>query len=63
MSIGGGGKGALPTGDVLEAVDWIERHDGWGNFVAAELLTGSHHNVDVNLARWRASGRADQTPP
>lgn len=39
VSIGGGGKGALPTADVEEAVEWIERHDGWGEFAAAELLT------------------------
>ena len=37
--IGGGGKGALPTRDFKEAVNWIDRHDGWGNFAAAELLT------------------------
>lgn len=39
MSIGGGGRGALPTNDYEEAVEWIERFDGWGDFVAAELLT------------------------
>ncbi len=39
MSIGGGGKGALPTSDVEEAVEWIDRQEGWGDFVAAELLT------------------------
>lgn len=39
MSIGGGGKGALPTSDYNEAVEWIERRAGWGDFIAAELLT------------------------
>jgi carbamoyl-phosphate synthase large subunit len=38
MSIGGGGKGALATNDFEEALRWIERSDGWGNFLAAELL-------------------------
>ena len=39
MSIGGGGKGALPTNDFDTAVDWINNAQGWGDFVAAELLT------------------------
>ncbi len=38
-AIGGGGKGALPTCDYEEASEWIERHQGWGDFIAAELLT------------------------
>lgn len=38
-SIGGGGKGALPTNDFHFAKAWIERFDGWGDFVAAEMLT------------------------
>jgi carbamoyl-phosphate synthase large subunit len=38
-SIGGGGKGALPTNDFLFAKGWIDRYDGWGDFVAAEMLT------------------------
>ncbi|HZF62227.1 MAG TPA: hypothetical protein VEZ52_11475 [Desulfovibrio sp.] len=39
MSIGGGGKGSLPTSDLEEACDWIDRCHGWGDFVAAQLLT------------------------
>lgn len=39
MSIGGGGKGALPTADFETAFDWINNADGWGDFVAANLLT------------------------
>ena len=39
MSIGGGGKGALPTDDFNTAEDWIENAKGWGDFIAAELLT------------------------
>lgn len=39
MSIGGGGKGALPTNDFDTAVDWIDNAEGWGDFIAAELLT------------------------
>lgn len=38
-SIGGGGKGALPTKDFNTARDWINNVGGWGDFVAAELLT------------------------
>jgi hypothetical protein len=38
-SIGGGGKGALPTNDYLFAKGWIDRYKGWGDFVAAEMLT------------------------
>ena len=38
-SIGGGGKGALPTNDFEFAKRWIERFNGWGDFVAAEILT------------------------
>ena len=40
-AIGGGGKGSLPTGDLNEAVEWIEQHKGWGDFAAAELLSPS----------------------
>ncbi|MDO9187855.1 MAG: carboxylate--amine ligase [Bacteroidia bacterium] len=38
-SIGGGGKGALPTNDFNFAKGWIERYNGWGDFVGAEMLT------------------------
>lgn len=38
-SIGGGGKGALPTNDYEFAKRWINRYNGWNDFVAAELLT------------------------
>lgn len=38
-SIGGGGKGALPTSDFEFAKRWIDRFNGWGEFVAAEMLT------------------------
>lgn len=38
-SIGGGGKGALPTEDYSLAKAWIDRCDGWGDFVAASMLT------------------------
>ncbi|PJD93164.1 MAG: carboxylate--amine ligase [Legionella sp.] len=39
MSIGNGGKGALAVKDFDEAKKWIDRHLGWGSFVAAEMLT------------------------
>jgi carbamoyl-phosphate synthase large subunit len=38
-SIGGGGNGALPTNNFNFAKSWIEHYNGWGNFLAAELLT------------------------
>lgn len=49
-AIGGGGKGALPTSDYLEAVEWIERFNGWGDFIAAELLTS---NTVTWLSIWQ----------
>jgi carbamoyl-phosphate synthase large subunit len=39
MSIGGGGKGSLPSNNYEESVDWIERSNGWGDFIAANMLT------------------------
>jgi carbamoyl-phosphate synthase large subunit len=39
IKIGGGGIGSLPTNDFEFAKHWITKYDGWGNFVAAELLT------------------------
>lgn len=38
-SIGGGGKGSLPTNDFELAKGWINRYKGWGDFVAAQMLT------------------------
>jgi len=38
-SIGGGGKGAIPTADFSMAKAWIEHHKGWSDFVAASMLT------------------------
>jgi hypothetical protein len=38
-SISAGGKGALPTNDFEFAKRWITRFKGWGDFVAAEMLT------------------------
>jgi hypothetical protein len=39
MSIGGGGKGSFPTNDFESACQWISQRNGWGDFVAAEMLT------------------------
>lgn len=38
-SIGGGGKGSVPTNDFEFARAWINRVNGWGDFVAAQMLT------------------------
>ena len=40
-SIGGGGKGAIPTSDFALAKAWIDHYKGWGDFVAAEMLTSN----------------------
>ncbi len=40
-SIGGGGKGAIPTADFSLAKAWIDHFKGWGDFVAASMLTSS----------------------
>ncbi len=36
--IGGGGMGSIPTNDYEMAKVWINRYNGWGNFIAAEML-------------------------
>jgi carbamoyl-phosphate synthase large subunit len=38
-SIGAGGKGALPTNNYYLAKNWIDHFTGWGNYVAAEILS------------------------
>jgi carbamoyl-phosphate synthase large subunit len=38
-SIGGGGKGAVKTNDLEFAKQWINRFEGWGSFLAAQLLS------------------------
>lgn len=38
-TIGAAGKGALPTSSFELASAWIDHHQGWGDFVAAEMLT------------------------
>ncbi|MGN0017447.1 MAG: carboxylate--amine ligase [Candidatus Gastranaerophilaceae bacterium] len=38
-SIGGGGKGSIPTNDYQLAKCWIDRANGWGDFIAAQMLT------------------------
>lgn len=48
-SIGGGGKGSIPTNDFDLARSWIERHNGWGDFIAAEMLT---QNTVTWLSIW-----------
>jgi len=37
--IGGGGKGSLPTSDYNLAKSWIDHYNGWGDFIAAEMLS------------------------
>ena len=39
LSIGGGGKGAVATDNFNFAKEWITKNNGWGDFVAAEILT------------------------
>ncbi len=37
--MGGGGIGSIPTNDYTMAKAWINRYSGWGNFIAAQMLT------------------------
>lgn len=37
---GAGGAGAIVTDDPVLAEKWIDRHQGWGMFTAAEVLSG-----------------------
>jgi hypothetical protein len=37
-TMGAGGAGSLRTASAWEAGIWIDRHDGWGRFTAAEVL-------------------------
>lgn len=39
MAIGGGGTGAVPTNKFDFAKNWLDKHEGWGDFTAAEMLT------------------------
>jgi hypothetical protein len=39
LSIGGGGIGSIPTNDYNMAKAWIDRYNGWGDFIAAQMLT------------------------
>ncbi len=39
MSVGGGGLGSLKAKSYNQAFEWIEKSNGWGNYVAAELLS------------------------
>jgi len=50
-SIGAGGKGSIPTRDYALAKAWIDHYQGWGDFVAAELLTP---NTVTWLSIWHA---------
>lgn len=38
-TVGGGGRGALPTSSFEFARAWIDEYRGWGGFTAAEMLT------------------------
>lgn len=37
--VGGGGMGSIPTNDYDMAKAWINRYNGWNNFIAAEMLS------------------------
>ena len=60
-SIGGAGAGSLSTDNFDFAKSWIDHHDGWGRFVAAEHLTSRTvtwlsiwHRGDLIVAQTRA---------
>lgn len=44
---GAGGAGSIVTDDYEFACKWIDRHDGWGSFTAAEVLTA--HTVTCQM--------------
>ncbi len=61
--IGGGGMGALPTSDYNFAKSWIDHHNGWSKFIAAEMLTKKTvtwlsiwHEGRLVIAQTRARG-------
>lgn len=69
MSIGGGGKGSVSTDNFNFAKEWINHANGWGDFIAAELLTPDSatfvsiwHNGELIVGQGRArkgwSGRS-----
>ena len=37
--IGGGGVGSIPTSDYNMGKAWLDRFNGWGNYIAAQMLT------------------------
>lgn len=59
-SIGGGGKGAISTSNYDLAKAWIDHFEGWGDFVAAEMLSPNTvtwlsiwHNGELVVAQSR----------
>lgn len=38
-TMGGGGIGSIPTNDYDMARAWIKRYNGWGKYIAAQMLT------------------------
>lgn len=48
-AMGGGGMGSIATDDYAMAKAWIDRYDGWGNFIAAEMLES---NTVTFLSIW-----------
>lgn len=57
--ISGGGKGSIPTNDYSLAKSWIDRNDGWGNFIAAEML--SSHTITFLSIWWEGELIVAQT--
>ncbi len=44
---GAGGRGAFRADSLEEAVWWVNMNSGWGNFTAAEVLTGTHFKHEL----------------
>lgn len=44
---GAGAKGAFKTDNLKSAVSWMELHDGWGSFNAAEVVPGDDVLVET----------------
>lgn len=46
-NVGAGGKGALRVRKIDDAVRWLDLNQGWGEFTAAEVITGTDCVVET----------------
>ena len=48
-TVGGGGKGSLPTNNFEFAKLWIDRFNGWGKFYSCRIVNSSISYLVINL--------------